>query len=50
MPSDADLRLALGEKFGLWMQIGGEVFHLYPEGVEEWNFPGNCRRSVFRVF
>jgi hypothetical protein len=48
-PSDADLRRALGEKYGLWTEIRDEVFQQYPEGVEEWNFPGKKYGWSFRI-
>ncbi len=40
IPTDDDLRGALGDKYSLWMEIRDRVYEKYPEGFEEWNFPG----------
>jgi len=39
-PSDEALRAALGDKYKLWMEVRDRVMQVYPEGIEEWNFPG----------
>lgn len=40
VPTDVDLRRVLGGKYSLWMEIRNRVINQYPEGKEEWNFPG----------
>ena len=49
VPEDADLRGALGEKYELWMQIREKVYEKYPQGIEEWNFPGKKYGWSFRI-
>ena len=48
-PAESDLREALGEKYQLWMEIRDRVFEKYPEGKEEWNFPGKKYGWSFRI-
>ena len=48
-PSGEALKEALGDKYKLWMEIRDRVFHLYPEGIEEWNFPGKKYGWSFRI-
>ena len=48
-PTESDLREALGEKYKLWMEIRDRVFEKYPEGREEWNFPGKKYGWSFRI-
>ena len=48
-PDDTDLRKALGEKYKLWMEIRERVYEKYPEGREEWNFPGKKYGWSFRI-
>ncbi len=49
MPTDADLKQALGDKYLLWMDIRKQVFQKYPEGKEEWNFPGKKYGWSYRI-
>jgi hypothetical protein len=49
LPSENDLREALGDKFELWMEIRDRVFQKYPEGREEWNFPGKKYGWSYRI-
>jgi hypothetical protein len=49
LPKDAELRGALGDKYELWMEIRDRVFQKYPEGIEEWNFPGKKYGWSFRI-
>jgi len=49
IPTDDDLRRALGDKYELWMAIRDRVFEKYPEGCEEWNFPGKKYGWSFRI-
>ena len=49
IPTDGDLKQALGSKYELWMEIREEVLRKYPEGKEEWNFPGKKYGWSFRI-
>jgi len=49
VPSDAELRGVLGDKYKLWMEIRDRVYEKYPEGIEEWNFPGKKYGWSFRI-
>lgn len=49
VPSDADLQGVLGKKYELWMDIRDRVYEKYPEGTEEWNFPGKKYGWSFRI-
>jgi hypothetical protein len=49
IPEDDDLRGALGDKYSLWMAIRDRVYEKYPEGFEEWNFPGKKYGWSFRI-
>lgn len=49
LPSDEDLREALGDKYKLWMEIRDAVYRKYPSGREEWNFPGKKYGWSFRI-
>ena len=39
-PTEEDLKLALGDSYALWTEIREHVRQRYPDGKEEWNFPG----------
>ncbi len=49
IPTDSELREALGEKYELWMEIRDRVYEKYPEGCEEWNFPGKKYGWSYRI-
>jgi len=49
LPDDTELRGALADKYELWMEIRDRVFQKYPEGIEEWNFPGKKYGWSFRI-
>lgn len=49
VPTDSDLKRALGDKYPLWMEIRDRVYLKYPEGKEEWNFPGKKYGWSFRI-
>ena len=49
LPTDVELRRVLGDKYELWMEIRARVIHQYPEGKEEWNFPGKNYGWSFRI-
>ena len=49
IPTGEDLKLALGNKYAIWMEIRERVFLRYPEGKEEWNFPGKKYGWSFRI-
>lgn len=49
IPTDEDLKQALGNKYELWMEIRETVLQKYPGGKEEWNFPGKKYGWSFRI-
>ena len=49
IPSDSELKQALGDYYELWMEIRERVFLKYPDGKEEWNFPGKKYGWSFRI-
>jgi hypothetical protein len=49
VPTEAALMGALGEKYELWMEIRDRVYEKYPQGTEEWNFPGKKHGWSFRI-
>ena len=49
IPTDTELRGALGEKYEFWMAIRDRVYEKYPEGTEEWNFPGKKYGWSYRI-
>lgn len=49
LPTVEDLKLALSDKFDLWMNIRDFVFEKYPKALEEWNFPGQKYGWSFRI-
>ena len=49
VPTEATLMGALGDKYELWMEIRDRVYEKYPQGTEEWNFPGKKYGWSFRI-
>ena len=49
VPAEAELKKALGDKYSLWAEIRAQVLEKYPEGKEEWNFPGKKYGWSFRI-
>ena len=49
VPANTDLKQILGDKYELWMQIRDRVYEKYPQGIEEWNFPGKKYGWSFRI-
>lgn len=49
LPTVEDLKLALYDKFDLWMNIRDFVFEKYLKAIEEWNFPGQKYGWSFRI-
>ena len=48
-PTTEDLKRELGSKYELWSEIRQQVLQRYPEGKEEWNFPGRKYGWSFRI-
>jgi len=48
-PSGKELKQVLGNKYELWMEIRAHVLQKYPDGKEEWNFPGKNYGWSFRI-
>ncbi len=49
IPTDQDLVENIGATYALWHQIQEFVFDQYPEGIEEWNYPGKKYGYSFRI-
>ena len=48
-PSIEDLKTALGTSYENWEIIRAYVLQQYPNGKEEWNFPGKKQGWSFRI-
>lgn len=48
-PTIKDLELALGSVYQIWQQVVRLTYLAYPEGIEEWNFPGKNYGWSFRI-
>lgn len=48
-PDDAMLYAALGDMTVVWQNIRDFVFQVYPNALEEWNFPGQKYGWSFRI-
>ncbi|HKJ42917.1 MAG TPA: DUF3788 domain-containing protein [Sunxiuqinia sp.] len=48
-PTNQDLVNALGETYSIWESLRDFIFHQYPKGVEEWNYPGTNYGWSFRI-
>jgi hypothetical protein len=48
-PAKDVLKGALGEQYILWKEIRDRVIQKYPDGIEEWNFPGKKYGWSFRI-
>ncbi len=49
IPDDFLLSAALGDLFGVWMDIREFVLGVYPKATEEWNHPGQKYGWNFRI-
>jgi hypothetical protein len=49
VPKNEDLVVNLGSTYSLWRQIREFVYQKYPNGVEDWNFPGKNYGWSFRI-
>ncbi len=49
VPNDKDLVDRLGDTYVLWKQISDFVYQQYPDGKEDWNFPGKNYGWSFRI-
>ena len=49
IPTDKDLRQAIGAIYPFWKRIRDQVFEQYPAGAEEWHFPGKKYGWSFRI-
>ncbi len=49
IPTQDELKNALGQTWPFWSQIREYVYEIYPDGVEEWNFPGKNYGWSFRI-
>ena len=49
VPTDEQVAEKLGSKYGLWKALKNHVMEIYPEGKQEWNFPGKKYGWSFRI-
>lgn len=49
VPTTVELQEKLGDKIEWWQHIRKFVFEQYPNGKEEWNFPGKKYGWSFRI-
>ena len=49
VPTIEDLDGKIGKTYSLWMQIREFVYQKYPNGVEDWNYPGKKYGWSFRI-
>ncbi len=49
VPTNSDLRIALGDTFMLWHTLAEHVHLKYPEAMDEWSFSGDKYGWSFRI-
>jgi hypothetical protein len=49
IPGDGDLYVELKETYDLWQVIRNHVHRLYPDAIDEWNYPGAKYGWSFRI-
>ena len=49
VPTIEDLEGKIGKTYSLWMHIREFVYQKYPNGVEDWNYPGKKYGWSFRI-
>jgi len=49
IPDDVSVSKALGDIFRVWMKIREYVTTVYPNAIEEWNYPGKNYGWNFRI-
>lgn len=49
VPNDKDLIDGIGNTYDVWHQIMDLVYQQYPEGKEDWNYPGKKYGWSFRI-
>lgn len=49
IPVNEDLITPLGETYNLWMTLRDYVYEKYPDGKEDWNYPGKNYGWSFRI-
>ena len=49
VPTDNDLKTAISTTFLFWNDIKDYVYKQYPNGVEDWNYPGSKYGWSFRI-
>jgi hypothetical protein len=48
-PTEAALKEAIGDQYELWKAVRDRVIQVYPDGIEEWNYPGQKYGWSFRI-
>ena len=49
LPTEQELILKLGQSYQLWKYIHNMVMELYPDGIQEWNYPGKKYGWSYRI-
>ncbi|NQU32864.1 MAG: DUF3788 domain-containing protein [Bacteroidetes bacterium] len=49
IPTNEDLLTNLGATYKFWTQLKEYIFEQYPDGKEDWNFPGKKYGWSFRI-
>ena len=49
VPTNEELVTSLGATYKYWMQLKEYIFEQYPDGKEDWNFPGKKYGWSFRI-
>ena len=49
VPVNEDLISPLGKTYNLWMTLRDYVYEKYPDGKEDWNYPGKNYGWSFRI-
>jgi len=49
MPTDDDLKITLGNTYGMWQHLTGYVHFKYSAAVDMWNYSGDKYGWTFRI-
>ncbi|MCO5250938.1 MAG: DUF3788 domain-containing protein [Candidatus Kapabacteria bacterium] len=48
-PTDAELKVALGDSYDIWIRLNDFVLDRYPKGLVDWNYPGKKYGWSYRI-
>lgn len=49
VPTDEELKIALGTTYDIWIQLHDFVLERYPKGIPDWNYPGKKWGWNYRI-